>query len=358
MSVSTRYPLTAYQRDIWAIVEHFPGLPSYLAGVVGRFSLAIDVATMVAAIERTWARNDGLRLRYRVLDGVPYQELSTDPMPPVQVIDVGDSPDPQAEAQRRIELLTSSAIDLIGAVPFRAHVIRAGAESSYLVLTTHHVAADATGLFHIGAQVLTDYATTMAGNPIELPGSSFLECLPFEHDYRSGDQYVADRDAVTARLRDITPALFDRPRAGEGLAPVTAYEFTLDRLLVNRIRDAGLSLYPYFCAMLGLYLSRVLRTEDVAIGIPFGNRTNPTEQATIGHFANTLPLPIRTSGHHTVRDLASAVKADVRQLKQHERYPLGDLMGELRRLADPAEQLFDVTVSYARRRLRRCRVAR
>ncbi|MFD4356170.1 amino acid adenylation domain-containing protein [Nocardia sp. NPDC058518] len=348
MSVSMRYPLTAYQRDIWTIVEHFPGLPSYLVGVVGRFSLAIDVTAMVAAVERTWARNDGLRLRYRVLDGVPSQELSPDPMPPVQVIDVGDAPDPAAEAQRRIELLTGSAIDLIGAAPFRAHIIRAGGESSYLVLTTHHVAADATALFHIGAQILTDYATTMAGNPIELPGSSFLGCLPFERDYRASDQYLIDRDAVVGGLNTLTPALFDRHRATDGLAPVTAYEFTLDRLLVNRIRDAGLSLYPYFCAMLGLYLSRILRAEDVAIGIPFGNRGNPTEQATIGHFANTLPLPIRTAGHHTVRELVSTVKADVRRMKQHERYPLGDLMGELRRLGNPASQLFDVTVAYPR----------
>ncbi|MEU4813018.1 amino acid adenylation domain-containing protein [Nocardia fluminea] len=348
MSVSMRHPLTAYQRDIWTIVEHFPGLPSYLSSVVGRFSLAVDVDAMSAAIERTWARNDGLRLRYRVLDGVPYQELSCDPMPPVQVIDVGAAPDPRAEAQRRIELLTGSAIDLTGAVPFRAHIIRAGAESSYLVLTTHHVAADATGLFHIGAQVLTDYATTMAGNPIELPGSSFLGCLPFERDYRAGAQYPIDRDALVAALATSTPALFDRPRATEGLAPVTAYEFALDRLLVNRIRASGLSLYPYFCAMLGLYLSRILRTDEVTIGIPFGNRANPTEHATIGHFANTLPLPIRTADPRTVRELVSAVKADVRRMKQHERYPLGDLMGELRRLGNPARQLFDVTVAYPR----------
>ncbi|MGW0323861.1 amino acid adenylation domain-containing protein [Nocardia sp. NPDC003183] len=348
MSVSMRHPLTAYQRDIWTIVEHFPGLPSYLSNVVGRFSLAVDVDVMVAAIERTWARNDGLRLRYRVLDGVPYQELSSDPMPEVQVIDVGAAPDPHAEAQRRIEVLTGSAIDLTGAVPFRAHIIRVGAEASYLVLTTHHVAADATGLFHIGAQILTDYATTMTGNPIELPGSSFLGCLPFERDYRASDQYLLDRDALVAALTTSTPALFDRPRATEGLAPVTAYEFTLDRLLVNRIRESGLSLYPYFCAMLGLYLSRVLRTDEVAIGIPFGNRANPTEQATIGHFANTLPLSIRTAGPRTVRELVSAVKADVRRMKQHERYPLGDLMGELRRLGNPARQLFDVTVAYPR----------
>ncbi|RJO78473.1 non-ribosomal peptide synthetase [Nocardia panacis] len=347
--VPHRHPLTAYQRDIWTIAALYPGLPSYLSSVVGRYSIDIDVAAMSAAAERAWARNDGLRLCYRVVDGVPYQELSSDPMPEVQVIDVGDAPDPDAEARRRVRILTGAAIDLGTAVPFRAHIVKAGASGAYLVVTTHHIAADATGLFHIGAQILTDYAvTTATGHPIELPGSSFLRCLEFERDYRAGEQYRIDRDALVSRLGDITPALYERPRATEGLAPVSSHEFTLDRLLVNRIRAAGVSLYPYFCAMLGLYLSRVLRTEEIVIGIPFGNRTNATEQATIGHFANTLPLPIRLGGRGSVRDLVAAVKADVRQMKQHERYPLGDLMRDLRQRGNPARQLFDVTVAYPR----------
>ncbi|UFS98674.1 non-ribosomal peptide synthetase [Nocardia huaxiensis] len=349
MSISMRYPLTAYQRDIWTIVELFPGLPSYLSSVVGRFSLDIDVDAMVTAIERTWARNDGLRLRFRVVDGVPFQELSTEPMPAVQVIDVSDAADPHAEALRRVHELTGNAIELVDAVPFRAHIVRAGADRSYVLVTTHHIAADATGLFNIGAQILTDYAgITTTGDPFDLPGSSFLGCLDFERDYRASEQYGIDRDALVDRLRATTPALFERPRATGGLAPVTSHTFTLERALVDRIRAAGVSLYPYFCAMLGLYLSRVLRTHEIAIGIPFGNRHNPTEQSTIGHFANTLPLPIDTGGHATVRDLVAAVKADVRQMKPHERYPLGDLMGELRRAGNPARQLFDVTVAYPR----------
>ncbi|MEU0541703.1 amino acid adenylation domain-containing protein [Nocardia sp. NPDC005978] len=349
MSASKRFPLTAYQRDIWTVVELYPGLPSYLSNVVGRFSLDIDVAAMIAAIERTWARNDGLRLRYRVVDGVPYQELSPEPMPAVQVIDVSAAADPRAEAERRVHDLTGAAVELTTTVPFRAHIVRAGTTLTYVVVTTHHIAADATGLFHIGAQILTDYATAVAtGSPLELPGSSFLRCLDFERDYRASKDYGRDRDALVSRLRTTTPALFDRPHAAAGLAPVTSYEFTLERPLVNRIRESGVSLYPYFCAMIGLYLSRVLRAEEITIGIPFGNRTDPVEQATIGDFANTLPLGVRTRGHATVRDLIDAVKTDVRQMKQYERYPLGDLMGDLRRAGNPARQLFDVTVAYPR----------
>ena len=33
-SDTNRYPLTAYQRDIWTITELFPGVPSYVNAVV------------------------------------------------------------------------------------------------------------------------------------------------------------------------------------------------------------------------------------------------------------------------------------------------------------------------------------
>ncbi|MFC6010437.1 amino acid adenylation domain-containing protein [Nocardia lasii] len=342
-----RFPLTAYQRDIWTVVELFPGLPSYLSPVIIGLDLDIDIALMVAAIERAWHRNDGMRLRYRVIDGVPFQELSTDPMPPVTIIDVSDAEDPSAEARRRIDDLVAAPIGLVDAVPFRAHVVRAGAAETYVVVTTHHIAADGTGLFLIGTQIMTDYVATVAGSPLEIPESSFLRCLSIEQDYRAGADYRADRDALVDRFATAAPPMFER-RHGTEPTPVDSYEFTLDRALVDRVRAAGVSLYPYFCTMIGLYLSRVLRSEQVAIGVPFGNRSHPTEQTTVGHFANTLPMLIDTGGAATVRDLVAAVKAEVRQLKQHERYPLGDLMGELRRHGSSARRLFDVTVAYPR----------
>ncbi len=349
MSVPVRVPLTAYQRDIWSIVELHPGLPTYLCCAVWHLNFPVDLAELVAAAQRTLARNDGLRLRYGVLDGVPYQELSADWTPPVVVLDVADDADPESSAQQHIHEITRAPIDVTGPEPFRFAILRAGDTSCYLVAAAHHLMVDATGLRNLRAELLTDYAaTTGTGNRPELPGSSFVECLAYERDYRASEQYRLDRDALVARLRGVTPALFDRRHDTDELSPIRTRGFTLDRALVDRARAAGISLYPYLCAMLGVYLSRVLRTEEVVLGVPFSNRNNPAELAAVGNFANTLPLPIRITAHRTVAELVEAVKADVRQMKQHQRYPLGDLVAELRRAGDPVRQLFDVTVSYLR----------
>ncbi|MQY27757.1 amino acid adenylation domain-containing protein [Nocardia aurantia] len=349
MSVSTRLPLTAYQRDIWAVAELHPDLPSYLCCAVWHLTIPVDVPAMAAAAERTLGRNDGLRMRYGVSDGVPYQELPPGRIPPVRVLDVTDADDPEATAQQYIRELTGSPIDVTGPEPFRFTIIRAGDISCHLVTTAHHLMVDATGLRNFRAELLNDYSVTAGtGVPPDLPGSSFAECLAYERDYRASAQYRIDRGAFTSRLRGVTPALFDRRHGIEELAPIVTRGFTLDRALVDRIRAAGLSLYPYLCAMLGVYLSRVLRSEDIVLGVPFSNRNNPAEQATVGNFANTLPLPIRTAAHPTVAALVDAVKTDVRQMKQHQRYPLGDLVAELRRAGDRVQRFFDVTVSYVR----------
>ncbi|MFJ9370597.1 condensation domain-containing protein [Nocardia sp. NPDC101769] len=349
MSNSNRYPLTAYQRDIWTVAEMYSGQPAYLCCAAWHLTIAVDEAELMAAVERTLIRNDGVRMRYGVVDGIPYQELSPERQPPVQLIDVTGGDDPEGEAHRRIRALTGSAIDLNGPEPFRLTIIRAAAQSYYLVTTSHHVTVDATGLRILGAQIMTDYTvTTKTGTPPELPSASFVECLAIEGAYRASEQYRIDRDAVVPRLRSVTPTLFGHRHDTDGVGSATARTFTLDRALVNRIRAAGISLYPYFLAMLGIYLSRVLRAEEITIGIPFGNRNNSVENAAVGNFANTLPVFLDMGTYPTVAELVGAVKADVRQLKQHQRYPLGDLVGELRRVGNPARQLFDVTVAYTR----------
>jgi amino acid adenylation domain-containing protein len=344
-----RLSFTTYQRDIWTIAELHPGLPSYLCCAVWHLTIPVDVPEMMAAAKRTLARNDGLRMRYAVLDGVPYQELSPDWVPPVRLLDVADSDDPEALAQQHIRALTGSSIDVTGPEPFGFTIIRAGSASYYLVTTAHHLMVDATGLRNFRAELLTDYAvTTRTGKRPELPGSSFVDCLAYEREYRASEQYRIDRDALVHRLDGVTPALFDRRHDTAELAPIITRGFMLDRALVNRIRAADVSLFPYLCAMLGVYLSRVLRTEEIILGVPFSNRNNPAEQAAVGNFANTLPLPIRTTAYPTVAELVDAVKADVRQMKQHQRYPLGDVVAELHQSGDRARQLFDVTVSYLR----------
>lgn len=347
--VQGQYPLTTYQRDIWSIAELFPESSSYVTAIAAHLVGDVDEEVLARCYARVWKRNDGMRLRFGMTDGRPYQELSDDD-PSVERRDVTGEPDPTAAARELMRATVDTPIDLTAGVPLRLMLIRDGMASVQALLLSHHVAMDATGLFNLAAHVLADYATvTTTGQPAPLPQTSFIDCLKFAREYRDSAHWTADRDYLVEYLRTATPALFDRRASVTPLAPVRRHASWLDRSLVLRLREQGVSFFPYLCAMVGTYLSRALRTDEVVVGIPLLNRSNPAEIAAVGgHFANTLPLRVDTGTHCSVKDLVNSLRCNVRQLKERQRFPLGDLVNEMRRGGHATGPLFDVTVNYVR----------
>ena len=344
-----RHALSAYQRDIWTITEMFPRASSYVVAIVAHLVGDVDADLLAGSIARIWRRNDGLRLRFGMSDGVPYQEL-VQQMPPIERRDVTAAPDPAVVAEAFIGAALDIPIDLTSGVPLRIVMIRDSASSMQVLLASHHVAMDATGLFNFAVHVLADYeCITATGYPAKMPSTSFIDCLELERAYRESAQYGADRDYLIDQLRAATPAMFARATSGATTAPVRQHRSSLDRAFVNRLREKGILFFPYLCAIVGTYLSRVQRSDEVLIGIPLMNRNDASEMSSVGgHFANTLPIRVDVASHGRLTDLAADMQHRVRQIKRCQRFPLGDLMRELRRAGLPSGPLFDVTVNYVR----------
>ncbi len=343
-----RRPLTPYQRDLWMVTELFPGVTCYVSGLQAHLVGDIDIETLTQCYERAWQSHDAMRVCFGVDDGVPYQEWAQH-MPPIDHRDLSAQPDPGAAAQAVIRAEMGTPIDLRqGEVPLQLILLRESPQAYSVLLRSHHVATDATGLFTLAAYVLADYSTVMAtGAPAALPPSSFRDAVDSAHAYRQSAQWRDDRDFLVDQARDAVPALFDRP--GMALAPVQRYVCELPREFANRVRALGLPFFPYFCSIVGTYLSGVLRSDDVTVGIPLNNRNTPAELGTVGgHFANTLPLRIDLRSQSPLADLVADVQKRVQNTKSRQRFALGDLMGELRRDGRNPGPLFDVTVNYLR----------
>ncbi|MCV7228691.1 amino acid adenylation domain-containing protein [Mycolicibacterium komossense] len=343
-----RRQLSAYQRDLWMITELFPGQTCYVSGLQAHLVGDIDIDLLIECYERAWQHHDAMRVRFGVSDGVPYQEWAQQ-MPPIDHRDLSAHPDPAAAAQAVIRAEMNSPIDLRdGRVPLQLILLRESAEAYSVLLRSHHVATDATGLFTLAAYVLTDYTSVVAtGEPAALPATSFRDAVDSAHEYRNSPQWRDDRDFLVDRTRTAAAALFDRP--GVTLAPVQRYVCELPREFANRVRSLGLPFFPYLCTMVGTYLGAVLRSDDVTVGIPLNNRTTPAEMGLVGgHLANTLPLRIDLRTHSALRDVVADVKQRVQNTKARQRFALGDLMSELRREGRPPGPLFDVTVNYLR----------
>ena len=275
-----RRALTAYQRDVWTSNELTPGAPSYVTSIVAHLIGDLDTDVLAQCIARVWQRNDGLRLTFGMCDGVPYQMLAEE-MPPIERRDVSAADDPAAAARNLVRATVATPIDLAAGVPLRILMIRDGVTSLRVLLLSHHVAMDATGLFNFATNWLAEYACmTTTGSPAASPATSFIDCLESEHAYRGSAQWTRDRDSLIDQLRGATPALFDRQGAGASRPTVRQHHAWLDRSLVNQLRERNILFFPYLCAIAGTYLTRVLRTDEVTLGVPLTNRTSPVEKVT------------------------------------------------------------------------------
>ncbi|MGY4710009.1 amino acid adenylation domain-containing protein [Mycolicibacterium sp. CBM1] len=342
-----RRQLTAYQRDLWMVVDLFPGVPCYISGLQAHLVGDIDIDLLIACYRRAWQRHDGMRVRFGVADGVPYQEFATE-LPPIEHHDLSAHADPEAAARAVIGASMCSPIDLRdGRVPLQLTLLRESATSYRVLLRSHHVATDATGLFILAAHILAEYnIVTTTGEPADVAGSSFLECIDRAHEYRQSEQWQADRDFLLAQAGDTPAVLFDRPSREP--APVARYRCELPRSYADRVRAAGLPFFPYLCTIVGTYLSHVLRSDDITIGIPLNNRIGAETGVAGGHLANTLPLRVEFGDQRHLTDVVADVKRRVQDTKARQRFALGDLMTELRRSGGDVGPLFDVTVNYLR----------
>lgn len=343
MNSSEWTALTAQQRDIWVANSLFPKLPQFNIFLSRRFEGAVDVQALSAALARAARANDAFRLRFRETDGTPQQTVSDDE-PHVAVVDLSAEADPRTRCAEWIEDSFNRPVELGWEPPVELAVLKESGSAVRAYVKVHHIVADAWALNLFLAQVAAEYARATGGHagPVAEP-PRYLACLADEAKYRTSPQYEKDRAHFRTELAGLEPPLFPR-KAPRGTRRSARHSFELPRAAVERIRERGESPFAFLAAAFAVYLSRVHLTDDVVLGVPLLNRRGQAQRRTVGHFANTLPLPVRAEGKQTLTELVGTVQAGSRELQRHERLPLGEVLREVP--AGSSRELFDVTLSY------------
>ncbi|MFD0385481.1 condensation domain-containing protein [Streptomyces stramineus] len=325
MTSQVQRPLTAYQQDVWASASQAPHSPQFNCVLHERLRGTVDHDALAACVEDALARHDTFRLRFEEHAGTPVQWAEPDGVR-VARVDLTGEPDPQQACAAWMRRSLAVPLPLAGGPLVEATLLVEGPGVTHLHVKAHHVIADGWSLHRLSAEVLDDYARTVAGEkPAARTSPSLLAFVEEEAAYRSGADAERDRAFHRERLAGVAPALFTRTAAGAGRG---RHSFTIEGALVDKVRAAGFSPFTYIAAMFGTYLTRLHRGEEVVLGVPFLNRPGAWRDV-LGQFANTLPLRIPAAGGRTVRELVACTQEATRALQPHQRLSLGDVLREL-----------------------------
>ncbi|CAM4008173.1 non-ribosomal peptide synthetase [Nocardiopsis rhodophaea] len=351
-SVSDGARTNAYQDDIWVADYQTPGSPQFNVVLEEHLDGGIDADLLTDCVVRALRRHDALRMRIgEDENGRPRVQpdfVSGEGWAPeVPVVDLSEANDPVVAVRDWRERELRRPIDVRSGPLVEATLVAGSGTSAYLFLKAHHIIADAWALNLLSYEILSEYRALSVGESYEVPTSrSFLAEIERAHSYRGSDQYDRDRRFHRENLARVTPALF--PRVVTERVERGRHSFTIDGKTVRRILESGASPLPYLATAVGIWTSRVLRSPEVVLGVPFLNRRTRAERELVGQFANNLPLRVAVDEGIPMLDLARVTQDRLRRMREHERFPFGAILSELRTDAGGVRGLFDVTLSYMR----------
>ncbi|GAA1973185.1 non-ribosomal peptide synthetase [Kitasatospora viridis] len=332
-------PLSFAQQRMWFLDRLAPGATDYLVPVPLRLGGPLDERALRAALDELLSRHEVLRTRY-VEQGDALVALVDPPGPlPLHRLDAADS-SPQDGAARMREIVEQDLgrpFDLARQLPVRATLARFADQDHLLLLTLHHIVADAWSLDVLAGELRDLYAAFRAGDgsPLAAPALQYADFAGWQRDWAEGPAQAGqlafwrERLAGAATLELPTdrprPATRD-PRGHDLLLTVPA---EVARPVVEFGRRHGATPFMVLLAAFQALLGRYTGQQDIVVGTPVAGRGHAELQGLVGLCVNTLVLRADLSGDPSFAGLLARVRDGALAAYAHQDLPFEQLVDEL-----------------------------
>ncbi|HEX7241632.1 MAG TPA: condensation domain-containing protein, partial [Longimicrobiaceae bacterium] len=333
---SAPLPLSFAQERLWFLDHLEPGSSLYLMPMAVRLRGPLDAAALEWSLGETVRRHEALRTVFAVRGGRAVQVV----LPPGDTgLPLDDLAGAPAEAVR--EAVGAEAwrpFDLERGPLLRARLLLLGAEEHVLVVSMHHVVADAwsTGIFFRELSAL--YAARLRGeaSPLAPLPVQYADYAVWQRAWLSGKVLERQLAWWRERLRGAPPVLelpTDRPRPAVPRCRGDLHRFAVAaetlRPLRALARREGATLYMALLAAWQLLLARWSGQDDVVVGTPVAGRTTEEVEGLVGLFVNTLALRAELWDDPSFRALLARVREAVLGALAHQEVPFEKLVEEL-----------------------------
>jgi amino acid adenylation domain-containing protein len=323
-----RVPLTYVQERLWFLQQLSADKPVYhIAGCV-QLTGVLNVPALQAAIRCMTERHEGLRTRFAVDAGRPYQQFDA-ALPAVALEDCS-----RAELDEALQRWASEPFALDRAA-VRWRLLRLTGTEHVLACSMHHLISDGWSIARLLEQLAAAYRAlpVASAQPAQFADYAFWQRSEATRpDAQAALRYWSERfQTVPEPLR----LPHDRPRgaslshAGRRAQLELAPE--LIRALTQLGRAHNATLYCTLLAGLAILLRRYTGQSDLCIGVPVTDRPRAAWEQTFGCFLNTFALRFSAEPAHSVRALIAEVRARMFEAQQHQHVPFERLLESLPR---------------------------
>ncbi|MFY0566439.1 amino acid adenylation domain-containing protein [Archangium lansingense] len=344
-------PLAFSQQRLWFLDQLEPGSPAYNIPIALRLSGHLDTEALQRAFEALVARHESLRTTFATRDEQPVQIIAPTLAMPLEVLDLGDVPASEREAQAH-ELTRQEAqrpFELAHGPLLRASLLRLASDDHVLFVTMHHIVSDGWSMGVLVREVAALYTAFASGQQPSLPP------LPIQYpDFALWQRSWLQGEALDSQLRywkqqlSGAPAHLelstDKPRPPVQTFRGSSIPVSLPKALSESLKSLStrLGVTPFMTLLAGfqVLLSRYSRQDDISVGSPIAGRRNTELEGLIGLFINTLVLRSRLSPEASFRELLLQVRDTTLGAYEHQDLPFEKLVEELQPQRDLSRSPF------------------
>ncbi|MCB9730019.1 MAG: amino acid adenylation domain-containing protein [Deltaproteobacteria bacterium] len=327
-------PLSAEQAQLWFIQALDPASVAYHTPLSVALEGRLDEAALVTAWAALLERHEVLRSRWRLVDGVPSQEVAPGAPEPLPVWALDALPEPErgareAELERAVHL---EPFDLERGPVVRAALLRYGPERHRLVACLHHIASDGASLAVLQADLGALYAAATGQAP---PPAPLAVQIADVAAWQAGRDHGADEDLRAWRRRlDGAPERLALP--GARVPPprrderAMAWPVELGGEGVDAAsRALGATPFAVLLAAFGALLRVETGQGDLVLGTLVAERDRPETAALIGHLARTVVLRLDVSGEPSFGALVERTRSTLLETLSAAPVPFDRLVAAL-----------------------------
>ncbi|KAK4451174.1 non-ribosomal peptide synthetase [Podospora aff. communis PSN243] len=314
-------PLSWFQERMWLHYERSPDDTSYNLPFPLLIRGDLNVPALEKSLNAITARHESLRTLYNSTSaGEPRQFISPAEYVPLPVVPV-DRDLLLEELNRFLE----HRFDLRQGPIFISRLLRLPNAQHLLLLSVHHIAADAWSLKAILRSELLSAYGAFSREQIPVLPSLTVQYRQYARKQRATDSSLT---AHTEYWREVLrgyedslelPTTYPRhPKSGARSGRFTyLYPQEFSRELERLSRDHGSTMFMCLLAALAVTVSRYADKEDLCIGTTTSNRPDVELERLIGFFVNILPLRLRIDEQCSIADLLHNVRSQVLNAFEH-----------------------------------------
>lgn len=347
-----RLPLSFAQQRLWFLSQMDPESGAYNLP----FALRLEGSLNHAALEESFAelvrRHETLRTTFPSLDGEPQQVIVPVEHFALETEDVTGCPEEERAATviRRMEEEGRRPFALERDLPIRVRLLRLKSDEHILLVTVHHIAADAWSLALVTNEVAAVYAARVdaLARPSEIFAIAPKDGLPdlpvqygdfssWQREWLQGMRLEKEVSYWKQRLGSNPPQLAlrtDHPRPEVQTYRGGRITFLIPKDVSDPLRALsrrqGATVFMTLLAAFQVLLARSTGQTDILVGTDVANRNRHETEHLVGFFVNLLPLRTDVSGNPSFIDLLGRVREVALGAYAHQDVPFEKIVEALK----------------------------